>query len=409
MIILHSDLNNFYASVECVTNPKLKNEYVAVCGSVEDRHGIVLAKNQKAKLCGVATGEPIWKAKLKCPSLVTVAPHFDKYKYYSNAVREIYKNYTDYIEPFGSDECWLDVTGSTRLFGNGKSIADSIRERVKSETGLTVSVGVSFNKIFAKLGSDMKKPDAVTIIGEDDFREKIWGLDVGSLMGVGASSAKKLKQYKIETIGDLANTPMEFLKKILGKNGVWMWKYANGLDSSPVQHMDYKSIPKSIGHGVTCRENLINCNEVWRVMYRLCLSVSDSLREEKLLAGSVAIEIKNQNLETKQLCAPLSPPTHSAYDLAKKAYEIFAERYALGTEVCVRSVSVRAVNLTDENHSRQLSFFDDTAKSEKLEKSELTFSNLRQKYGGIITYGSLMGDLKFPRNAPPKAELPHFR
>ena len=410
MIILHSDLNNFYASVECVLNPSLANEYVAVCGSEEDRHGIVLAKNEKAKKCGVMTGEPIWKAKQKCPQLITVMPHFDKYKKYSEAVKEIYKDYTDRVESFGPDECWLDVSKSTKLFGSGKEIAEKIRKRVKAETGLTVSVGVSFNKVFAKLGSDMKKPDAVTVIEKDNFKEKVWGLDVGCLMGVGRACENKLRQYKIMTIGDLANTPPEFLKKIFGKNGEWMWICANGKESSAVCHTDYHALAKSIGRGVTCRENLFEKEMVRRVIYKLCLSVEDALREERLLAMSVSVAIKNNLLETKQFCKALDSPTHSAYEIAKAAFKLFDEKYQNGGRLCVRSISVRAINLTSEDSAIQTSFFDKPSGREKMEIFEKTFCELKKKYGNeVINYASLMGDLKFPKNSPPKPSLPSFR
>ena len=218
-IILHSDLNNFYASVECLLHPELRDKYVAVCGSQEDRHGIVLAKNGRAKAKGVKTGEAIWEAKKKCPELVIVPPTFSEYAKYSKIVREIYKRYTNQIEPFGMDECWLDVTGSTRLFGSGVNIAHEIRKAVKDETGLTVSIGVSFNKIFSKLGSDLKKPDAVTVITKQNYKTVVWSLKANELLGVGRATSKKLASMGIFTIGDIANTPADVLQKKLGKFG----------------------------------------------------------------------------------------------------------------------------------------------------------------------------------------------
>ncbi len=410
MIILHSDLNNFYASVECVLNPTLQNKYVAVCGSEEDRHGIVLAKNENAKKCGVTTGETIWKAKQKCPDLITIMPHFDKYKLYSEAVKKIYSEYTDKIEAFGPDECWLDVSASTRLFGSGEAIANQIRQRVKSETGLTVSVGVSFNKTFAKLGSDMKKPDAVTVIKKEDFKEKVWGLDVGCLMGIGHSAQKKLMQYKIMTIGDLAKTPPDFLKNIFGKNGIWMWQCANGKECSEVSHISYHALPKSIGRGVTLRENILEKEMVKKIFYKLSLSIEDALREERLLAKSVSITIKNNFLENKQFCKNLSFPTHSAYEIARSAFELFVEKHKIDFRFCIRSLSVRVQNLTSQDSPYQTSFFDEKEKHEKREIFEKTFCDLKRKYGNdIINYGSLMGDLKFPKNSPPKPSLPSFR
>ena len=226
--ILHCDMNNFYASVECFLDPKLKPFPVAVCGDVEERHGIVLAKNYKAKGDGVSTGEAIWQAKQKCPGLVVVPPHYEEYMKFSKAAREIYEHYTDQVEPFGMDECWLDVTGSTRIMGNGEKIANEIRERIKFELGLTISAGVSFNKIFAKLGSDMKKPDAVTVIPQDNFKNIVWNLPASDMLGVGRATERKLASSGIRTIGQIAEFPCEYLQRKLGKCGVDLWRFANG-------------------------------------------------------------------------------------------------------------------------------------------------------------------------------------
>ena len=217
--ILHSDMNNFYASVECLYNPKLRGKPLAVGGDAEARHGIILAKNYEAKRFGVQTGEALWQAKQKCRELIIVEPHYDKYIRFSQMAREIYGEYTDQVESFGLDECWLDVTGSEKLFGTGRQIADQIRERIKFELGITASVGVSFNKVFAKLGSDMKKPDATTVIPPDSFREKVWPLPVNELLYVGRATHRKLHTYGVNTIGDLAKADVNFLKLVFGKVG----------------------------------------------------------------------------------------------------------------------------------------------------------------------------------------------
>ena len=233
-VILHSDMNNFYASVEARYHPELRERPMAVCGNPQLRHGIVLAKNELAKSCGVKTGEPIWQAVRKCPELTFAEPHYDLYASYSRMAKEIYSEYTDQVENFGLDECWLDVSGSTCLFGEGKLIAEEIRKRIHSELGVTVSVGVSFNKVFAKLGSDLKKPDAVTRIDRENVKEQIWPLPVGELLYVGGSTRNKLAKYGIFTIGELASSRVEFLRYILGKSGVTLWNFANGYDLSPV-------------------------------------------------------------------------------------------------------------------------------------------------------------------------------
>ncbi len=260
--ILHCDMNNFYASVECMLDPALKKYPIAVCGSVEERHGIVLAKNYKAKAFDVKTGDAVWQAKQKCKDLVVVPPHYEEYIKYSKLARSVYERYTDQVEPYGMDECWLDISGTESLFGSPEKVANEIRETMKFELGLTISVGVSFNKIFAKLGSDMKKPDAVTVIPKDTFKEKIWGLPAADLLGVGRATQRVLDSYCIRTIGDLANNDPEFLRRRLGKNGVVLWNYANGNDLSLVAKKDFVSPIKSVGHGITTVADLEKASDV---------------------------------------------------------------------------------------------------------------------------------------------------
>lgn len=254
-VILHSDMNSFYASVEMMLNPEFKGKPVAVCGSTEERHGIVLAKSDLAKKAGVKTGMVNWEARQLCPGLIVVPPQYDQYLKYSKLARQIYHRYTDLVEPYGMDECWLDVTGSG-VCGTGMEIAEAIRQTTKEELGLTVSIGVSFNKIFAKLGSDMRKPDAITEIKWDNFKEKIWPLDAAELLYVGRATENKLAQYGIRTIGDLAKTSPDTLRHMLGINGLKLWMYANGTDTSRVMHKDFVSPVKSIGHGITCTADL---------------------------------------------------------------------------------------------------------------------------------------------------------
>lgn len=223
-----------YILIDCMLDPSLRKYPVAVCGSVEERHGIVLAKNYAAKAFDVKTGDAVWQAKQKCKDLVIVPPHYEEYIKYSKLARSVYSRFTDQVEPYGMDECWLDISGTEHIYGSPERVANKIRETIKFELGLTISVGVSFNKIFAKLGSDMKKPDAVTVIPQDTFREKIWGLPAADLLGVGRATQRVLDSYCIKTIGDLAKTDPDFLKRKLGKNGTALWQYANGNDHSRV-------------------------------------------------------------------------------------------------------------------------------------------------------------------------------
>ncbi|NLB80658.1 MAG: DNA polymerase IV [Clostridiaceae bacterium] len=404
-VILHSDLNNFYASVECLNNPDLKDKFVAVCGSQRDRHGIVLAKNQAAKKMGVQTGEAIWQAQQKCPNLVIVPPNFDEYLKYSKIVRDIYYRYTDLIEPFGMDECWLDVTGSTGLFGSGKQIAYQIKEKVKNETGLTVSVGVSFNKIFAKLGSDIKKPDAVTCIEKDLFKYQIGELPASALLGVGRATAKKLKKCNINTIEDLANTDPKYLKTWFGINGVRLWQYANGLDDSNVAPFDYVSPIKSIGHGITCVSDLVSADEIWRVVLELTKDISHKLRNNELLAGGISIAIKDNSLFYKEYQRRINTPTHSIMEIAKEAFLLFRENYKW--EKDIRAVTVRAINLVSEHTFQQISFMSDESKRQKREKTETAMEEICNRFGKqAVTYACLLEDLKMPANRSSQLIMP---
>ena len=300
-VILHSDLNNCYASIECMLHPELRGKYIAVCGSTEERHGIVLAKNQLAKQCGVKTGDVIWEARQKCPQLTIVPPHMDQYLKFSKLVRSIYLRYSPEVESFGIDESWISLTGSPLLKNRTPvEIANEIRETVKAEVGLTVSIGVSFNKIFAKLGSDMKKPDAVTEIRPDTFREQIWPLPASDLLYVGRATEEKLRRYCIHTIGDLAQTDKDFLVRLLGVNGEKLWSYANGLDSSRVMPCDYELPIKSIGHGITCTEDLVSEYEVRCVFRELSQEVGLKLRKNKLAAMGVRIAVRDNILSYRQ-------------------------------------------------------------------------------------------------------------
>ncbi len=393
-VILHCDMNNFYASVECMLNPELKNKPVAVCGSVEERHGIVLAKNYGAKAFGVSTGEAIWQAKQKCRDLVIVEPHYEQYMKFSKLAREIYGRYTDLIEPYGMDECWLDVSGSG-CKGTGFEIADEIRRTIKFELGLTISAGVSFNKIFAKLGSDMKKPDAITCIEADSFQNQIWHLPASDLLGVGRATEKVLSGYGIHTIGELAETSDEFLKYHLGKNGLAIKKYANGLDDSPVTSADYVFPVKSIGHGITTIQDLENNAEVWCVMLELVQEIGRKLRTHRKRAGGIAISIRNNELYVKEWQCQIPIPTQSSSYLAKAAFALFAKQYRW--EYPIRSITVRAINLVEEDCPIQYDLFTDVKSIERQERLDAAIEQIRQRFGkDAIKNGALYLKSKMP-------------
>lgn len=411
-VILHCDLNNFFASVECAQNERLKNYPIAVCGSIEDRHGIVLAKNELAKRHGVKTAEVIWQARQKCPGLVTVPPHMDEYIRYSRMARRIYGQYTDLIEPFGIDECWLDVTGSQRLFGSGYEIAHRIRRQIRRELGITISVGVSFNKIFAKLGSDLKKPDAVTCITRENFHTLVWPLPVNELLGIGRATGQKLQKYGIECIGDIARSDPSFLRKILGKNGAELWSFASGNDIRPVGRQDEHTPAKSVGNSTTCPEDLLNDWGVWRVLYQLAESVSKRMREQGLLAEGVQISVKDNTLSTREFQAPLPFASCAAKDLADLGMSLFHKNY--DWKKPVRAVGIRAINLTQETEFCQYSLLYDNEKLRRLDQLEQQIYDLRHHYGDSIVFrGSLMGiaapppDAQYDETALPGAVFGH--
>ncbi len=408
-IILHCDLNNFYASVECVKNPKLKGKCVAVCGSEDDRHGIVLAKSQPAKILGVKTGDTIIEARRKCGNLIVVRPDFDAYYDYSEKVKSIYSRYTDLIEPFGMDECWLDVSGSVNLFGDGFTIAEEIRNSVREETGLTISVGVSFNKVFAKLGSDMKKPDATTVISKENYKEKVWCLNANEMIFVGRRTFKTLQKYGIITIGDIACTQPEFMKKILGKNGFDLWAYANGLDFSPVSHIDSKPIPQSISRGITCMESLLSVYEAERVVAELSVKVSKNLRREHLLATGVQLAIKEDDLTVQQYSDNLEFPTHNAKEIYEISQKLLFQKHIWKRNI--RALTVRTYNLVKEENYQQLHIDFDIDTHEKICVIDNTLNGIRNKIGnqkifnGCRLYGTKMPVSKSEHSSLPPAGL----
>lgn len=375
--ILHCDANNFYASIECMLDPTLKDKYVAVSGNPDKRHGIILAKNQKAKECGVKTGDVIWEAKRKCPNLVLVPPQFDKYVYYSNKIFDIYCQYTDRVEPFGIDECWLDVTGSMRLFKSATAIADELRERIKKEIGITISVGVSFNKIFAKLGSDMKKPDATTLISPDNFKTKVWPLDVSDLLMIGRKTEAKLKGLGINTIGDLANTNVDVLISKFGINGQKIYDNANGNNSEEVRLYYDKHIPKSIGNSTTMPKDVVLRDEAKAVIMALSEMVAIRLRKYGFIAGGVHLGMRFNDLSYvgKQSKLPYKINSASSIcDFAMEIYDSFQHTLPL------RLLSVTTFDLSKGEEMQQLSLFDDE-RVEKLRRIDASLDKIREKYG----------------------------
>ncbi|MGI6686367.1 MAG: DNA polymerase IV [Bacillota bacterium] len=392
-VILHADLNNFYASVECLHRPELRDKPVAVGGDPTLRHGIVLAKNYLAKSFGIKTGEVIWQARKKCPDLVVVPPDYSLYLRFARLAREIYATYTDQIEPFGIDEAWLDVTKSIGLYGGGKEIADQIRARVKFEMGITASVGVSYNKIFAKLGSDYKKPDATTVITPDNFREVVWPLPASDLLYVGRSTEKKLWRYMIRTIGDIANTSRYFLHFLLGKWGDILWSFANGEDDSEISVFGDEGIIKSIGNSTTTPRDLVDNEDVKLVLYVLAESVAARLREHGFQCRTVQIHVRDTDLVVFERQGKVERPTNLSSDIALMAMKLFMNNYHW--EKPLRSIGVRGTDLVTEGGAIQVSLFMDEEKRKRHEDLEKTVDTLRKRFGHFsIQRGMMLGDRK---------------
>lgn len=375
--ILHIDMNNFYASVECLYRPELKNVPMAVAGDPTKRHGIILAKNQLAKIKGVQTAQAIWQAQRLCKDLVLVPPHYDRYKKFSALAMKIYSEYSDQVESFGLDECWIDVTGSERLFGSPMQIAMQIKERIKDELGLTVSIGVSFNKVFAKLGSDYKKPDAITEIRADNFKEIVWNLPANELLYVGRSTKNTLDKFGIRTIGEIAMADKEVLGKNMGKNGYQLWDYANGLDTSKVSNLLDKAEVKTIGNSVTLPKDIKDAADIKKVFLSLSEQVAHRLRKKGLWAVGIQISVRRYNLESYQKSTTLTRAVADSSSIYKAAYELFLN---CNETVSIRSLGVRVDRLSAEPVV-QYSFFEAVEDLEKEMKLEEAKDKIRGKYG----------------------------
>ena len=389
-IILHCDLNCFFASVELLDKPALQNVPVAVCGDPASRHGIILAKNEPAKRMGVQTAETVWQAKQKCPHLILLPPHHSLYADYSRRVNTIYGQYTDLVEPFGIDESWLDVTGSLHLFGgDARQLADDIRARLRQELRLTISVGVSFNKVFAKLGSDYKKPDATTVISRENWRDMVWPLPVGDLLFVGRAARRTLSQFGVETIGQLAACKLELLEQLMGKAGLQLYRYANGLDDTPVRPQHEQEPVKSVGNSTTFPENLTRWEQVRGGLQMLCDSVAARLRQQGLYCGGVAVGVRDAQFRTVSRQMRLPGPTHLMRDIYGAALELTGRIWKAPNPV--RLLSVTALYITDSAESYQqldLLAGDAIARDRRQEQLESAMDAIRGKYGrDAISFG----------------------
>jgi len=398
-VILHCDMNGFFASVELLSRPDLRDRPMAVCGNPENRHGIILAKNEPAKKYGVVTAETIWQARKKCPDLVLLPPHYDKYSEFCRLINGIYQQYTDQVEPFSIDESWLDVTASQKLFGTGREIADAIRNRVKKELGLTLSAGVSFNKFFAKMGSEYKKPDATTEITRENFRELLWPLPIEEMFFVGFSTAQRLRGIGVDTIGALAETPPGVLSDLLGKQGPLLRSYALGLDESPVSLYGERSMMKSVGHGSTFRRDIASDDEILTALTALSDTVAARLRKYGLKAFGVKVDLRSPDFRDVSRQKKYPSPTNVSTEIRRRAFDIIKEMRSGSSPI--RQITVTAIELTDEagETSEQLSFFgavpDALAERDKsLDKAlglEEAMDEIRRKFGkSAVSYARVI-------------------
>ena len=365
---------------------------MAVCGSPENRHGIILAKNERAKKYGIQTAETIWQAKRKCPGLVLAPPHHEEYEKYSVQINGIYQRYTDLVEPFGIDESWLDVTGSQTLFGSGAQIADELRTVIRRETGLTVSVGVSFNKIFAKLGSDYKKPDATTVIDRENWKRLLFPLPVTAMLFVGRSANDTLAKLGIHTIGELAESERSLLAARLGKAGGLLHDYANGLDDSPVRNYHDKREIKSVGNGMTFKRDLTGINDIRVGVTTLADSVARRMRRHGVKCRVVQITIRNPSFKTITRQKTLETPTHLAKELANASMELIQANWNLNAPIRMLTLTGSSL-VSDDFPCEQLSLFDAGGgrQRRKQEQLENALDTIRSKFGsGSVAFGGIL-------------------
>ena len=378
-VILHSDMNCFYASVEMLHHPEFAGMPLAVGGDPEARHGIVLTANYIAKQKGVKPGMALWQAKQICPEIIFVPPRMDLYLRFSKMAREIYSEYTDKIEPYGIDEAWLDVSDSRNLKGSGMTIAREISHRIKYELGVTVSIGISWNKIYAKLGSDYKKPDAITEFNRENYKDRIWQLPASDLLYVGRQTNKKLQKLGIRTIGQLAESDEKLLESHFGKIGNVLWAFANGWDEDPVCKEGYEAPVKSIGNSTTTPRDLENDLDVWIIQIALAESVAARLRKHGFKCKTVEITVRDNRLYSFSRQIHLRQPTNITNEIVTAAFQLFKDNYKW--EHPIRSLGIRAADLVLDDIPVQLDLFGNQEKKEKLEKLDRTVDEIRRRFG----------------------------
>ena len=400
-VILHVDANCFFASVETAYNPKLASKPVAVAGDAKARHGIILTANYIAKKYGVKTGEPIFAAKQKCPELAVITSNPARYLQHSALMRKILSDYSSRVEPFGCDEAWLDITDIAANVDDGKIVAADISARIKRELHITVSIGVSFCKVFAKFASDYKKPDAITVISRENYRDIVWSCPCRSLLSIGAATAKQLSMRGIYTIGGIAKTPPELLRSWFGKNGILLHAFANGNDIAAVRKTAAVPMAKSVGNSTTACHDLCSSDDVKNIFFVLADSVARRLREDGLCGRTVTIWLRRQNLSELTHRCTLSEDTDVAFDIADAAMKLFEQVYDFGSDVPLRSVGITVSSICRRTKSAQLSIFSEDTKRERRRALECAMDGIRGSFGYYsICRASLLSDTELTRFDP---------
>ena len=404
--ILHVDANSFYASCECLYRPSIREKPVAVCGDPEARHGIVLTKNQHAKKYGVQTGEAIWQAKQKCPSLVVVPPDYPLYLHMSRQMHEIFGKYSDKVESFGLDEAWVDISADDMDVRKGQQVADEIRYRIHRSLGITVSVGVADNKVMAKLGSDYKKPDATTVLPPDLYEQIVWPLPVSDLLYVGPATTRKLARIGVCTIGQLANLDESLLVHKFGKIGYMLKAFALGLDTSPVKPIEVSLPIKSVGNSTTPPHDIENMTDVKELVYLLAESVATRLRENNFKARCISVSARTTELVSSSCQTTLSQSTCLAKEIAETALRLFEQRYRFGFPF--RSMGINCSQLSPLDAPVQVDMFGEDERRVKQEKLERSIDGLRSRFGHqVIRRGIVLSDLSYSEINPKEEHIIH--
>ena len=390
-VIMHSDINHCYAQIHEMMHPKLKDVPMLIGGSEEKRNGIVLARNLLAKSYGIKTAQTLWEARELCPNVLVISPDYNAYQYYSEKVKDIYREYSDQVESFGIDEAWVDLSHSTKLFGDPIEIAKEIQKRVLDEIGLTISIGLSFNKIFAKLGSDLIKPSGFVVISEENYKEKVFPLSVDQLLNVGRATTEKLNKIKIYTIGDLAKAPLSRISDLLGKNGEMIWSFANGLDYSTVNNQAFVRDPKSIGNGITSPKDINDTRELKMVFQVLVESVASRLKDIDMVASVISINIRSSSLKSFSKQTSLEAPTNTSSVIMKWVMDLANDDRTFMEPI--RSIRVKASKLSKDNHATQLNLFYDANFLHKEKQVDKIIDDIRNKFSfDIIKRANVLED-----------------